>query len=179
MMTNIVIVDDEVGVLNALKRSLRNKGWRIQTFSDPSEALRFIASEEVDLVISDYRMPEMNGVTLLQEVMAVQPDAVRMVLSGQADMNGVLAAINKAEIFRFITKPWSDAELICAIEQGLSFRRVYLENRRLANLVREQQVQLDYQKSELERLEQESPGITQIEFDDEGAIVVDLDDYDR
>lgn len=176
-MPQIIIVDDEVGVLRALERALRRHPWQLKTFTNPEEALNFAAENEVDLAISDYRMPGMDGVTFLKELLAIQPDAFRMVLSGQADIDGVLAAINQAEIYRFITKPWNDAELIITIKQALSYRELLLENRKLADLVREQQAQLDYQRTELERLEQESPGITQIEFDEQGAIVIDERGY--
>lgn len=177
MTPQILILDDEEGVLKALSRSLRNFGWHLLTFSDPDEALNLAASQDIDLVISDYRMPKMNGVMFLKELMAIQPDSFRIILSGQADMEGVLSAINEAGIYRFITKPWNDAELAHTIQQALEYRELLLENRRLANLVREQQVQLDYQKTELARLESESPGITQVEFDADGAIVVDENDY--
>jgi len=177
MIPQIIILDDEEGVLKALKRSLRNYGWHLLTFTDPEAALNVAATQEIDLVISDYRMPAMDGVTFLKELMAIQPDSFRIILSGQADMDGVLAAINQAEIYRFITKPWNDSELAFTIEQALTYRRLLLENRRLADLVRKQQVQLDYQKTELDRLEIESPGITRVEFDADGAIVLDDGDY--
>jgi len=177
MIATIIILDDEEGVLKALTRSLRSYGWCLKTFTDPQAALNAAASGDVDLVISDYRMPSMDGVSFLKELMAIQPDAFRIILSGQADMDGVLAAINEVGIYRFVTKPWNDAELALTIQQALGYRELLLDNRRLADLVRQQQVQIDYQKNELERLEKESPGITQIEFDADGAIVIDENDY--
>lgn len=172
-MKRIFIVDDEPGVLNALKRSLRDCAWLLRTFDDPEEALNAATGEEIDLVISDYRMPGMDGVTFLKEFKAVQPDTFRIILSGQADMDSVLKAINEAEIYRFVTKPWNDAELRVTIERALHHREMLLENRRLADLVRQQQAQLDYQKTELERLEQESPGITQVNWAPDGSIILD------
>ncbi len=172
-MIQVMIVDDEQGVLNALKRSLRPYGWRVMTFLDPNEALNVSATETVDLVISDYRMPTMNGVEFLKEFMAIQPDSFRIILSGQADMSGVLDAINEAQIYRFITKPWSDADLAVTIEKALSHRQTLLENRRLADQVRRQEVQINHQKSELDRLEAECPGITQVDWDSDGSIVID------
>ncbi len=171
-MKRVMIVDDEQGVLNALKRSLRSEGWALMTFSSPEEALNVAASETIDLVISDYRMPQMDGVAFLKAFKAIQPDSFRIILSGQADMAAVLHAINEAEIYRFITKPWDDAELKMTIDKALNHREILLENRRLADLVRQQKVQLDYQKVELDRLETECPGITQVNWDSDGSIIL-------
>ncbi len=171
-MNRVMVVDDEKGVLNALKRSMRSRGWILTTFTEPEEALNKAATEEFDLVISDYRMPTMDGVTFLKEMKAIQPDAFRIILSGQADMNAVLLAINEAEIYRFITKPWNDDELAVAITQALEHRQMIVDNRRLADLVRKQQARIDYQTSELERLETESPGITDIHWGDDGSIIM-------
>ncbi|MCW8883963.1 MAG: response regulator [Motiliproteus sp.] len=178
-MSRVIIVDDEKGVLNALKRSMRSHGWNLQTYLDPQEALNDAATQEVDLVISDYRMPVMDGVTFLQEFKAIQPDAFRIILSGQADMDAILHAINDAEIYRFITKPWSDEELAVTIEKALEHRHILIENRRLADMVRKQQVQIKHQMSELERLEAESPGITQINWGDDGSIILYDEDEDE
>ncbi|MEH6470429.1 MAG: response regulator [Halopseudomonas sp.] len=166
-----MIVDDDPLVLNALKRSLRRECWALHCFSNPEEALTFAASEPVDLVISDYRMPVMNGVTFLKEIKAIQPDTFRIILSGHADMDAVVHAINDAEIYRFIPKPWCETELKITIEKALHHRQDLLENRRLADLVRSQQLQIDYQKTELERLEAESPGITKVNWASDGSII--------
>lgn len=171
-MNRVMVVDDEKGVLNALKRSMRSRGWALTTFLEPEEALNSAATEEYDLVISDYRMPVMDGVTFLKEMKAIQPDAFRIILSGQADMGAVLLAINEAEIYRFITKPWNDDELAVTISKALEHRKMMLENRTLADLVRKQKAQIDYQVSELERLESESPGITDINWGDDGSIIL-------
>ena len=172
-MTQVIIIDDEPLILQALKRVLRRQEWQISTFEDPEEALAYAAMETIDLALSDYRMPGMDGITFLKELKAIQPDTFRIVLSGQADMEAVLLAINQAEIYRFITKPWNDAELRITLEQAIRHREMLLENRRLADLVRSQQAQIDYQTSELERLEAESPGITRINWGPDGSILID------
>ncbi|MEH6624922.1 MAG: response regulator [Motiliproteus sp.] len=171
-MNRVMVVDDEKGVLNALKRSMRSRGWILSTFSEPEEALNQAATQEFDLVISDYRMPTMDGVTFLKEMKAIQPDAFRIILSGQADMESVMLAINEAEIYRFITKPWNDDELAVTISTALEHRQILIDNRRLADLVRKQRAQINYQSSELERLETESPGITDIKWGEDGSIIM-------
>lgn len=171
-MTTIMIVDDEPSILKALRRSFRGKNWQLITYDDPEEALNVAAIQEISLVVSDYRMPVMNGVTFLQEFKAIQPDTLRIILSGHAELDGVLQAVNLAEIYRFVTKPWNDLELMVTIETALKHREMMLENRRLAALVRKQQAQLDYHKLELERMEAESPGITQVNWDRDGSIII-------
>ncbi len=175
-MTRIMFVDDEPNILKSLRRTLRGESWEVLTYEDPEEALNVAATQEIDLVISDFRMPIMDGVTFLKEFKAIQPDTQRMVLSGQADLQGVLQALNQAEISRFITKPWNDAELRMTIQVALRHRQVLLENRRLAELVRKQQAVLDYHQIELERLEADSPGITEVNWDSDGSIIIDEKD---
>lgn len=169
-MVNIALIDDELNVLRALQRALRGENYTISLFEDPGKALQALADQPVDLVISDYRMPQMNGVQFLDQFRQLQPDAVRLILSGQADLEGVMGAINRAEVFRFITKPWNNDELRIVISQALEFNRMRLENDRLANIVREQERQIKLQQGELERLERESPGITHVDWSDDGSI---------
>lgn len=134
-MNRILLVDDEPNVLNALRRELRHD-YDVETFSNPSDAL--LRSNEVafDLVISDYQMPDMNGIQFLKQFGEIQPDAARLILSGQADMDALITAINETHIYRFIAKPWDTRELQSCIAQALDFRNVILENRRLAHSYR-------------------------------------------
>jgi response regulator RpfG family c-di-GMP phosphodiesterase len=88
------------------------------------------------LFISDFRMPEMDGIEFLKGAKALQPDAARLILSGYADLNALLRAVNEVGIERFIGKPWNDYDLMSAIGQALAHRELLLENRELANLVR-------------------------------------------
>lgn len=107
----LLLVDDEPNVLHALHRELHGLPFRLLTASSGEEGLRIISSEDVRVVLSDYRMPGMSGVELLAEVRRQRPDAVRMVLSGYADFAALTDAINLGHIFKFIPKPW-DAKLL-------------------------------------------------------------------
>ena len=135
-MSRILLVDDEQNVLNALRRELLND-YEIETFNSPFDAL--VRSKEVafDLVISDYKMPLMNGIQFLKQFGDIQPDAARLILSGQADLDALISAINETHIYRFISKPWDKTELQSCILQALDFKSIIMESRRLANLYRE------------------------------------------
>jgi DNA-binding NtrC family response regulator len=123
-------------------------------------------------------MPEMNGVEFLAEFRKLNPSAMRLILSGQADMTGLLAAINEAEVYRFITKPWDNDELMLTLRQALEVNYLRQENQRLVQTVRQQSKQLKSQLSALKRLERDSPGITQVDWNDDGSISLNPDDYD-
>ena len=130
-----------------------------------------------DLVLSDYRMPVMDGVDFLTRLKATQPDTMRLILSGYSDLKALLQAINEAEIHRFISKPWNDYELKSTIALALAHRATRLENKRLADQVRAQQSQLE---DLLGKLEAEAPGITKVCLDEDGAIVIDgVDDFTK
>jgi len=107
----VLCVDDEPHILNALQRLLRKEDFQVVTARDVEEGLAVLASRPVQLVISDQRMPGMTGVEFLQKVKELFPDAVRVILSGYADVGVIVDSINKGEIYRFLTKPWNDEEL--------------------------------------------------------------------
>lgn len=138
-MNSILLVDDEANILASLKREFmaHKDEVSVETFTSPAEALDRAKSQLFDLVISDYQMPEMDGVTFLHAFQEIQPDAVRLILSGQADRDALVDAINRTRIYRFIMKPWSELELAGAVAQALAYRKVMQENRRLAAEYRE------------------------------------------
>lgn len=169
----VLLVDDEPNILRALKRVFMPDGYAIETFTDAASALSCARNEKFDLVISDYRMPEVDGVAFLTLLRGLQPDTVRLILSGFTDLDALLGAINDAHIFRFISKPWHDGELRATVAQALAHRAMLLENRRLADQVRSQQELLNRQRHELERLERENPGITRVRLGRDGSIMLD------
>ena len=183
-MYRLMLVDDEINILSALKRSLQRiefdelDGERpeIETFVSARQALARLRRAPVDLIISDFRMPEMSGIEFLTEAMQAQPDVARLVLSGNADLDAVVDAINKVQIYRFIAKPWHDFELKTAVVQSLAARSLVMENRRLADIVRKQYGKISRREAELRRLEAESPGITRLKLSPDGSILLDEDE---
>lgn len=184
-MYRLLLVDDEQGIVSALKRVLMNIPSQeldgepvvIEGFTSAKEALTRASSMAFDLVIADYRMPEMSGVEFLSKLIKIQPQVQRLILSAYADINAVIAAVNEVQIFRFINKPWHDFELKSAVTQALASRALLLENQRLADRLRVQEGKLSRHEAELRRLEEESPGITKLKRSEDGGIILDEDDY--
>lgn len=128
----ILIVDDEAHVLSSLKRLFRPSGYETATCGSAQEALQLIeTSTPFHVIISDYRMPEMDGVQFLTIVRSSSPDSVRMVLSGFADAAAIIAATNKGHIYKFIPKPWDDAFLLASVAEALSYYASKLEQQNL------------------------------------------------
>lgn len=181
-MSRIMLVDDEESILKALQRLLRvapctygNRSFNLEVhaFSSPEVALAHARHEEYDLFISDFRMPGMDGIEFLKAAKEAQPDAVRLILSGYADLNALLRAVNEVGIERFIAKPWNDYELMSAIGQALAHRELLLENRQLANLVRLEMGDTTPEELEAQRLEAIEPGITEVNWGADGSVLLD------
>ncbi|MBV8657545.1 MAG: response regulator [Burkholderiales bacterium] len=107
----LLLVDDEANILSALSRLFRRDGYRILTATSGAEGLDLLRQTPVGVIISDQRMPAMTGTEFLSLAKDVQPDSVRIVLSGYTELNSVTEAINKGAVFRFLTKPWEDDTL--------------------------------------------------------------------
>lgn len=102
----VLVVDDEPEILNTLRRQLRGEGYRLLTTTSASEALNRVATGEVDVIVADIDMPEMNGLELVAVLRRDFPDTVRLLLTGDSSLESALDAINRGEVFRYLTKPW-------------------------------------------------------------------------
>jgi two-component system probable response regulator PhcQ len=173
-MRHVLLLDDEINVLYALKRTLRQcfptSDFRISLFTDPEQALLRSADLTFDIVISDYKMPGMNGADFLQIMKKLQPDAVRVVLSASIDIAEVMDSVNRAEVFRYIAKPWTAEELKKTFELAFARRDEAIEVRRLATELRVMLGELTPQELEATRLEAEEPGITQVNWGSDGSV---------
>ncbi|MBY6221892.1 EAL domain-containing protein [Marinobacter nauticus] len=117
----LLLLDDEANIIRALTRTLRRDGYRILSTSSVKEAFELLAENEVQVIISDQRMPEMSGTDFLSEVKAIHPDTVRIVLSGYTDLKSVTEAINQGAIYKFLTKPWDDDQIRDHIRQAFRY----------------------------------------------------------
>ena len=119
----LVIVDDEEMVLASLRAFLTlETDYEVLTFDSPLKALESIRENQIDLVISDYLMPEMTGIEFLLEVKKLQPYATRVLLTGYADKENAISAINEVNLYQYIEKPWSNEDLKLIIQNGLERR---------------------------------------------------------
>ena len=150
-LADILIVDDESFILTSLRRMLHSEPYRVHTASGGHEALQIMEQTELGLIISDFRMPEMDGIAFLQEAKKLQPDSVRIILSGYADISAIIDAINQGEIFKFIAKPWNDDELKLTIVQSLEHWQLKKSNRELTQELLEKNTELQDLNDHLER----------------------------
>ena len=136
VVATLLLVDDEVNILNSLRRILRSEPYRLFTASGGEAALALLDQQPIDLVISDARMPGMDGATLLAQVQRRWPECLRILLTGYADITTTVKAINEGQIYRYISKPWDDHELRSIIHQALAFQHSERERFRLECLAR-------------------------------------------
>ena len=146
----VLFVDDEVNILKALQRLLRNEPIDVLTASTPSEAFELIERAGPQVIVTDQRMPEMSGVDFLASARDRHNDVVRMMLTGYTDMKVAVEAINKGEIYRLITKPWNDEELKATLRQAFDHYDLKAEIKRLNTVTREQNFKLQDMNKNLE-----------------------------
>lgn len=146
----LLFVDDEPGILSSLRRLFRPQGYRILIAESGAAGLAELEKTSVDLVISDMRMPEMDGAAFLKVVRQRWPDTLRILLTGYADVTSTVAAINDGEIYRYISKPWDDNEIINTVREALDRQQLVLENARLTALTQAQNDELKGLNASLE-----------------------------
>ncbi|MEZ5391735.1 MAG: response regulator [Bryobacterales bacterium] len=133
----IAIVDDEEMVLTSLRSFLMlETDYEVLTFNSPKRALAELADKNLDLIVSDYLMPEMNGIELLLEIKKLHPFATRILLTGYADKENAIKAINEVGLYQYVEKPWDNDDLRITIQNGLE-RRFLME--KLENKIQEVQ----------------------------------------
>lgn len=138
----ILCVDDEPSILSALKRVFRPAGHAVLTAGSGQEGLELLAREPVDLVISDMRMPAMDGAQFLEQVFQRWPETERILLTGYADASATVAAVNRGKIWAYIAKPWNPDELLLIVDKALAHGRLVRENARLIALTQRQNEEL-------------------------------------
>lgn len=160
---SLLLVDDEPSILSSLRRLLRTGGYQIHTAESGQAGLEILEREAVDLVISDMRMPEMDGATFLEQVRARWPATTRILLTGYADVSSTIAAINRGEVYRYVAKPWDDTDLLLLVRDTLESARLRHENTRLQALTLAQNEELKALNAGLEnKVAQRTAEIEQI-----------------
>lgn len=176
-MYKILLLDDEQNVLLALQRSLKSVAkemeMTMELFNSPQEAINRLSNTAFDFIISDYHMPGMNGIQFLSVAKEMQPHAIRLMLSASAEFKTILGAINDAEVFRYIAKPWNQDELLETIQLAAARRQQIMEDQKLADELRLQRGMMTPQEHEMKRLEETEPGITKVKWGPDGSVLLD------
>ena len=150
MTHTLLFVDDEANILAALRRLFRPLGYRVLTAESAEQGLDLLRNESVDLVVSDMRMPVMNGARFLELVREGWPDVIRILLTGYAEIGHTIDAINKGQIYRYVTKPWEDQEFCLIVRQALEHRQLQYDKARLEQLTLRQNEELKQLNASLE-----------------------------
>lgn len=178
-MNHVLLVDDELNVLNALKRVVRThfgSTVKLETFTDPSQALLRVREKAFDVVVSDYRMPQMTGTAFLAGVRECQPQAVRMILSASTEIEVVMTAVNETEVFRYLTKPWQEDDLVLQLQAALQRAAEAGHERELADLARVSTGEMSETERVRRQLEAQEPGLTHVDWGPQGEVLMpDLD----
>ncbi|OJW84251.1 MAG: two-component system response regulator [Bacteroidetes bacterium 46-16] len=127
---NILYVDDEVNNLISFKATFRVK-YNVFTAISGEEAIKILEANEINIIITDQRMPNMTGVEFLESILEKHPDPMRVLLTGYADMNAVIDAVNKGKIFHYLSKPWNEEELDMTIQRAYDIYKQRIELREL------------------------------------------------
>jgi signal transduction histidine kinase len=177
----LLVVDDEVDVLESLRHQF-HRTHRVLTASSGTQALDILQKDDVELILTDQRMPGMSGDVFLRRARQIQPDSIRMLFTGYADIQAVINAVNEGNIFRYILKPWDAAELETVIRQGAEQFDLLAERRRLVTELQEANTRLLQINEELARAGQIKTAFIEVashEFNTPITLVLGLTDLLR
>lgn len=147
----ILLVDDEPNILKALQRLLFEEEYEVHIANSGEAGLEVLQAQPVDLIISDFRMPGMTGIEFFRRARQIQSEAIRIILSGFAEINTLTEAINEGNIYKFIFKPWNDEDLKTTIKLALEQKMLLEENRSLTSALQEKNRQLEEFNRQLEQ----------------------------
>ena len=151
----VLCVDDEENILHSIKRLLRKEGYRLLTALSGIEALKILEENDVHLVLSDQRMPQMSGTEFLAKVKEKYPDVIKIILTGYTQVDSITESINKGNIYKFLLKPWNDQNLKLEISKALEQYDLIQANKRLHEKILVQNEELKKINENLEGLIQE------------------------
>jgi DNA-binding NtrC family response regulator len=153
----ILCVDDDSTILLLLSIQLAPEGYQLLTASSAAEGLKLLEEHAVTVVVSDLRMPEMDGIEFLSQVRSRWPDTVRILLTGQSDIDATIAAINEGGVYRYIAKPFSRNDLLLSVRDAVNYQILASEKNRLTLLTQDQNQQLLAINAELEGASRPAP----------------------
>jgi len=152
-LPKILVVDDESENLAALDRVVRGR-FEMVGLQSPEKALEEVCKQDYQVVVSDLRMPGILGTELLSEIAKKRPFVSRIILTGHTDTKDILDAINRAEIYRYVTKPWDNQELLTVLQQAVNHHSLLIKNQQLIDALREKNENLIAKEKELSSLNQ-------------------------
>ncbi|MBN2331641.1 MAG: response regulator [Deltaproteobacteria bacterium] len=167
MQAKVLVVDDEPSVLKAIQRIFRHSDMiHLILSGDPVAALNIALTSDIDLIVTDQQMPGMTGLQLLAQLNEKKPEMVKIILTGMADVQTAVQAINEVGVYKFILKPWNNDDLYWTVVRTVE---MILMQREKAMLVQE----ISKKDACLRRIENIYPGISDIKRDEDGTIVID------
>ncbi len=131
MAIGVLYIDDEINNLNSFKAAFR-RDFDIFTAISAKEGRKILDSQEIGVIITDQRMPVMTGIEFLESILTIYPDTIRILLTGFSDINAVMDAINRGQVYKYMVKPWQNDELKMYIENALELYNLRKENKDLA-----------------------------------------------
>lgn len=149
---SLLLVDDEVNIISALKRLLRPEGYDIHTANSGEQGLEVLAQRPIDVIMSDQRMPGLNGADFLRQARILRPDTIRIMLSGYTELQSVTDAVNEGAIYKFLTKPWNDEQLRTHLADAFHLKEISDDNARLNMEVRNANHELASANRRMEQL---------------------------
>jgi DNA-binding NtrC family response regulator len=160
----ILVVDDEELFIEYIKSMLSGESYNVVTASNGKQGLEILKKQSVNLVISEYKIPLMNGLEFLEKVRIIYPDILTVMVTDQADINLAIKAVNEAGVYKFLLKPWDDIDFKNTIKRTLESLQVIKERDELIRKVKTHE-------ATLKDLEKRYPGITKVEKDEDGYIL--------
>ena len=142
MEIGVLYVDDEVNNLNSFKAAFR-RDFEIYTASSAKEGRKILDTYEIGVIITDQRMPGMTGIEFLESILPIYPDTIRILLTGFSDINAVMDAINRGQVYKYLVKPWQNDELKMYIENALEIYHLRKENKELARKLQLANIELE------------------------------------
>ncbi|GAB3903449.1 response regulator [Mucilaginibacter boryungensis] len=142
MQIGVLYVDDEVNNLNSFKAAFR-RYFNIYTAQSAREGRKVLENEEIGVIITDQRMPGETGIEFLESILPIYPDTIRILLTGFSDINAVMGAINRGQVYKYLVKPWQDDELKMYIQNALELYNLRKENKELAHKLKLANLELE------------------------------------